>query len=111
MTKIHPATSLAVIFIITSLICFLSGYQMAAAVFSILAFFAAIAEVSKFTSNYQFITVTLACLLTGVICENGIRELPFIIISMLCVAATGLARIVFFRIFTYTGYVWFEPLM
>ena len=80
-----------------------------AAVLSLVAYFASIKEVSKYTSWYQFINVYGASVLLGLSVNYPFAEIPFLLLSSFFAAAGSITRIVFFRTFSYTGHSWFEP--
>ncbi|MBA2612830.1 MAG: redoxin domain-containing protein [Bacteroidetes bacterium] len=111
MKKIHPSTTLAVVFNIGSIICLALGYTLPASILSLLAYFASIKEVSKYTSWYQFITVFVSALLIGTSLDLPYNHFPFLTIALLIAGFGSILRIVFFTTFSYTGYSWFEPLM
>ncbi|HVA99457.1 MAG TPA: redoxin domain-containing protein, partial [Bacteroidia bacterium] len=83
----------------------------AGAIFSVIAFFFAMKEVSKYTSNYQFFTVFAAAFLTGIALEYPFATFPFLTIVLLFTAACCTTRIVFFSVFSYTQYSWLEPIL
>ena len=109
MRKIHKATTLAVILDLAAVTCFFSGYPFFAAGLSVLAFFAAISELSKYTSWYQFIVVFFSAILAGSAVDLPPEHLPVLTSALKLAALACIARIVFFRFFSYTGYSWFEP--
>jgi PAS domain S-box-containing protein len=111
MKKIHPSTTLAVGLSIGSIICLSLGYLLPASVLSMLAYFASIKEVSKYTSWYQFITVFVSAFLLGTSLDIPFDHFPFLTIALLIASFGSILRIVFFTTFSYTGYSWFEPFM
>lgn len=111
MRKIHPSTTLAVVLNCLAIICFVMGFAVPASVLSLIGYFAAIKEVSKYTSWYQFITVFVSALFTGISIDFYTPVFPFITLAMFFAAAASIIRIVYFYVFSYTSYSWFEPLM
>ena len=111
MKKIHPSTTLAVGLNIGSIICLSLGYLLPASILSLVAYFASIKEVSKYTSWYQFITVFVSAFLIGASLDIPFDHFPFLTIALLLAGFGSIIRIVFFTTFSYTGYSWFEPLM
>ena len=111
MKRIHPSTTLAVALDLAALICLISGYGLIASVLCVIAFFAAIREVSKYTSWYQFITVFVSALITGLAFDLPFENYPFITTALKVAALCSVVRIAFFRFFSYTNYSWFEPFM
>ncbi|MBA3679949.1 MAG: redoxin domain-containing protein [Bacteroidetes bacterium] len=111
MKNIHQSTTLAVVLNICSIVCLTSGYALPASILSLVAYFASIKEVSKYTSWYQFITVFCSALLIGISLDLPFNHFPLLTISLLLAGFGSILRIVFFTVFSYTGYSWFEPLM
>jgi PAS domain S-box-containing protein len=111
MKNIHPGTTLGVVLNIGSIVCLISGYALPASILSMVAYFASIKEVSKFTSWYQFITVFVSAFLIGASLDVTFDHFPFLTMALLLAGFGSILRIVFFTTFSYTGYSWFEPLM
>ncbi len=111
MKKIHPSTTLAVVLNIGSVICLFLGYHLPATILSLVAYFASIKEVSKYTSWYQFITVFGSAFIMGASYDLPFDHFPFLTIALLIAGFGSIIRIVFFTTFSYTGHSWFEPLM
>ncbi len=109
MKKIHISTTLAVILNCIALISIGFNYFLVTAILSTIAYFAAIKEVSKYTSWYQFSTVFASALVVGVTLDLNFLHLPFITIAISLAALGSIGRIVFFKVFSYTNYSWFEP--
>nr|MBA3665975.1 redoxin domain-containing protein [Bacteroidota bacterium] len=109
MKNIHVSTTLSVLLNAASIACLALGYSMLSSILSLIAYFSAIREVSKYTSWYQFGAVFCSALLIGIAIEAPFRVVPFIMLSLFTGAAASILRIVFFRFFTHTGYAWFEP--
>jgi peroxiredoxin len=108
--KIHPSTTLAVLFILISLACYFPGYILFSLSLTVLAFFGAIREVSKYTGWYQFIVVILTCTWCGL--QLDLENHSFLMtLSLLLMASVCLLRIMLFPFFSYTGYPWFEPVV
>ncbi|MES2761438.1 MAG: redoxin domain-containing protein [Bacteroidota bacterium] len=111
MKHIHQSTTLGVVLNIASVACILFGYTLPATILSLVAYFASIKEVSKYTSWYQFITVFASALVIGVSLDLPFQHLPLLTISLLLAGFGSIIRIVFFTVFSYSGHSWFEPLM
>lgn len=111
MKRIHPGTTIGVVFTVLSVVLMAVNHSVIAAVLSVGAYFLSIKEVSKYTSWYQFSMVFTTAILTGIILESPYHEFPFLTLCLFIAAAGSILRIVMFRIFSYTGYSWFEPLM
>ncbi|MGQ0829644.1 MAG: peroxiredoxin family protein [Bacteroidota bacterium] len=111
MKKIHPGTTLGVVLNIGSIVCLLLGYHWPAVVLSITAYFSSIKEVSKYTSLYQFVLVFISAAIAGMALDLQSSDIPFMTITLVLAAAGSITRIIFFKIFSYTGHSWFEPLM
>lgn len=108
MKNIHPSTTFGLVLDLIALICLLLGYPVPTAALSLVAYFASIKEVSKYTSGYQFIVVFFSALLLGISAGQPFA-VPFILASMIFSAAGSVIRIAFFKTFSYTGRSWFEP--
>lgn len=111
MKHIHQSTTLAVVLNIASVMCIAFGYTIAAAMLSLVAYFASIKEVSKYTSWYQFITVFASALLMGISLDLPFQHVPLLTFSLLLAGFGSILRIAFFTVFSYTGHSWFEPLL
>ncbi len=111
MKNIHQSTTLGVILNVGSIVCLALGYSLPASILSLVAYFASIKEVSKYTSWYQFITVFCSAILIGISLETPFDHFPFLTLALLLAGFGSILRIVFFTTFSYTGYSWFEPLM
>ncbi len=111
MKKVHPSTTLGVVLNIGSIVCLGLGYALPASILSLVAYFASIKEVSKYTSWYQFITVFCSALLIGFSLDLPFHHFPFLTLALLLAGFGSILRIVFFTTFSYTAYSWFEPLM
>ena len=111
MKQIHQSTTLGAVLNIVSVVCILLGYTLPATILSLVGYFASIKEVSKYTSWYQFITVFVSAFLIGVSLDLPFQHLPLLTFSLLLAGFGSIIRIVFFTVFSYTGYSWFEPLM
>lgn len=111
MKKIHVSTTIAVALNSISVFCLSINYNLLAAVFSFIAYFASIKEVSKYTSWYQFITVFISAILIGLAIEIPLAGFPHITSSLLLAASASILRIVLFNVFSYTKYSWFEPVV
>ncbi|MES2514388.1 MAG: redoxin domain-containing protein [Bacteroidota bacterium] len=111
MKHIHQSTTLGVILNIASVACMLCGYMLPATILSMVAYFASIKEVSKYTSWYQFITVLSSALLMGFSLDMPFLHIPLLTFSLFLAGGGSVLRIAFFRVFSYAGHSWFEPLM
>lgn len=111
MKNIHPSTTLGLFLNVTAIVCIGLGYNVVAAILSLVAYFASIKEVGKYTSWYQFINVYAASILLGLSVSYPLAGIPFLLIACFLAAAGSITRIVFFRIFSYTNHSWFEPLL
>ncbi|MCW3077863.1 MAG: alkyl hydroperoxide reductase [Bacteroidetes bacterium] len=110
MKKFHVSTSMGLVLNLISIACLSFEYYVLACVFSLIAYFASIKEVSKYTSWYQFSVVFISAILLGLAIELPEIKFPFILIALLMAACTSILRIVLFRVFSYTNHSWFEPL-
>jgi peroxiredoxin len=111
MTRIHPGTTLAVVLNLAALACTFSGYPLIATALAVIAFFAAIREVAKYTSWYQFTVVFVSAIIAGLVVDFPLNSFPFLTAALKLIGLTAVIRIAFFRFFSYTGYSWFEPTM
>jgi peroxiredoxin len=111
MKRIHLSTTIALILLLTGGVLFWFGHPLYTAILAILAYFAAMKEVSKYTSIYQFIVVFASAFTLGFAIDFPYDEPPLLTISVFLSACCSLVRIMFFRNFGYTGHIWFEPLM
>lgn len=111
MKKIHPSTTLGLILNSASIACLFSGNYSLAAILSVIGYFAAIKEVSKYTSIYQFTIVFASSLIVGFAMDFPFVHFPFLSSALFLAASGSILRIVFFRVFSYTKYSWFEPLI
>ncbi len=82
-----------------------------AVTYCFLAFFLSVKEVGKYTSRFQFIAVFISTIALGAALDHPFDMFPFIVLSMIFVAFGTIGRVIFFPVFTLTGYKWFEPLM
>jgi len=111
MNRLHPGTTLAVVLNLAALACFATGFALPAGLLSLVAYFAAIKEVSKYTSWYQFITVFVSAVIIGISLDYPVFIFPFLTLALVFAAAASIMRIMYFCKFSYTGYSWFEPVM
>jgi PAS domain S-box-containing protein len=109
MKRIHPATTFATLFNFVAIISLVSGFPLISSLLSVLAFFAAMKEVPKYTSWYQFLNVLAAALIVGFSIDLPNEHFPLTAFSLLLMACVAIVRILFFRTFSYTSYSWFEP--
>lgn len=111
MKRIHLYTTIGLIFFLTGIALFPSKLPLLSTVYALLAYFCSIKEVSTYTSNYQFVVVTLSAILLGISVDASLTSLPLLSIAMLFAVAGSTFRIAFFRIFGYTQHSWYEILM
>jgi PAS domain S-box-containing protein len=109
MKKMQAGTTIGVILNIASIACVATGYYLLSAILSLLAYFSSIREVAKYTSWYQFSTVFISALLTGIALDLPLKQFPLLTLSLFAAANASITRIVFFRFFSHTAYSWFEP--
>lgn len=110
LKKIHPYTSIALLFNLAALVFLLAAFQDPACLLSLLGFFFTLREVSKYTSRFQFILIFTSALLLGASLDL-INSNPLLLVMSMFFAASGsILRIAFFRLFSYTAFSWFEPL-
>ena len=109
MNRIHLYTTIAIILIFTGLALVPSELPFLAPLYITVAYLFAMKEVSKYTSYYQFVTVFSSAFLIGITVAPTYEAMPLFIACMLVIAAGSIFRIVFFRIFGYTQFSWFEP--
>lgn len=114
MKKIHPSTTLAAALLIPAIVIAVNNYasymMLVGAGLALVAYFAAIKEVAKYTSWYQFSMVFLSSIVLGLFFDRSI-QIPFLMLALFTAACASILRIVLFRWFGYTGYSWFEPLV
>jgi len=106
----HLLTSLAALLCLAAVVAMALGYQGWPAAFGLAGFFLTLPEVPKYTSRFQFFTITLSALLLGLAIDIPNQNLPITALATFFAACVAIARIAFFRTFSYTAYPWFEPL-
>jgi len=111
MKTIHISTTIGLVLNISAVACLGLGFNLAASVLSLVAYFASIKEVSKYTSWYQFANTFLAALILGFSIDYASNGLPLFTLVILLAALGSILRIVMFSVFSYTGHSWFEPIM
>jgi thioredoxin-dependent peroxiredoxin len=111
MKKIHPSTTFGLILNISAIVMIILGMKLVAASLALVAYFASIKEVSKYTSWYQFANVFAAAIIAGLAIDLQIHHSHFIMLALLFAALGSILRIVMFTTFSYTGHSWFEPTM
>jgi peroxiredoxin len=109
--KIHVSTTLGLLLNIAAIIFVVLNFKIVAVSLAVVAYFASIKEVSKYTSWYQFVNVFGASVIAGLALDLPIKSVPFITITFFLAGFGSISRSVFFRFFSYTGHSWFEPLM
>ena len=108
MQKIHISTAIGFLILILSWFLFPAQYCL---YLSFLSYFFIIKEVAKYTSWYQFLGVFLSAITLGLALDHPFVHGYFLLGALIITSMGAILRIVFFRIFAYTGYSWFEPLM
>ena len=111
MRKIHLFTTVGAILVVTAIVLFCLKFFLASSILSVIAYFLAIKEVNKYTSWFQFITVSISSIILGISIEYPFTALSLLTLSLFISACGSIVRIVLFRIFFYTCHSWFEPLM
>ncbi len=111
MKNIHFSTTLGVILNIAAIACIVSNHPLPASLLAVVAYFAAIKEVSKYTSWYQFGTVFASAIITGISLDYPLVHFPFLTTALILAACGSILRIVLFHVFSYTSHSWFEPVM
>jgi peroxiredoxin Q/BCP len=110
MRKIHVSTTIGLGFLIAGMACMALSFYLTAALLGLLAYFASIKEVSKYTSWYQFSVVFLSSIITGLALDLPLTGLPLMAVSLFIAALGSILRIVMFQVFSYTSHSWYEPL-
>lgn len=108
--KIQPLTTLGTVLLLLSPTLYHNSQFIAAQALSLIAFFLATAEVSKYTSKFQFTVVLISAVWTGVMLDFTDHSLPWLTLAAGVAAFTSIVRISFFSFFSYTGYLWTELL-
>ncbi len=111
MKQIHGSTTIGIIFLLIAIPLFWFDLRLAIALLCLAGYFAAIKEVSKYTSWYQFSTVFAAAILLGIAIEYPLHSFPYLTLAIFLAACTSIIRIIFFSTFSYTRYPWYEPLV
>ncbi|MBL7892908.1 MAG: redoxin domain-containing protein [Bacteroidia bacterium] len=111
MKQIHKSTTVAIIFLLVAVPLFWFDYRLAISLLCLGAYFAAMKEVSKYTSWYQFSTVFGSAVLLGISVDFPFKTFPYITSAVFLAACASIVRIVFFKTFSYTRYPWYEPLV
>lgn len=111
MKRLHVSTSIGLFFLIGSLPLFFFDYRYAIGLLTTGAYFLAMKEVSKYTSWFQFSIVFISSFILGFAIEYPIEHTPWLLMAVMVAGFGSIGRIVMFRIFSYTGYSWFEPTM
>jgi PAS domain S-box-containing protein len=111
MKNIHVSTTIGLVLNIASIVLIYLGLDYVAGGLLIIAYLASMKEVSKYTSWYQFSNVFSAAILLGYSIDFGAGHatLPLFAGVMFLSAFGSIFRIVYFKVFGYTGYSWFEP--
>lgn len=114
MKKLHPFTTFATALLISAVVIIITGTGPAlsiAAGLAMIAYFASIKEVSKYTSWFQFTVVFLSAIVLGITLDKNFEAIPYLALALFAAAAASIFRIAFFRSFGYTGNRWFEPVI
>ncbi len=111
MKRVHLFTTIGLIFVFTSVFLMPSALPFLASIYAVLGYLSSIKDVSKYTSWYQFSTVFFAALIIGIAVDSNWSRFPLIAAAVVIAAAGSIGRIVFFRFFCHTRYMWFEPVM
>lgn len=88
-----------------------SPWPWAGAVVSLAGYLLAMKEFSKFTAPLQFFTQFAGAFAVGLLLDWPLQQIPFFTVMMFFAALSTFGRVVFFKIFGYTRFVWFEWLM
>jgi peroxiredoxin len=110
LLRIHIYTSVAFICVAAGFAMFPSAYPLAAVPYGLAAYFLTMKEVSTYTSRFQFISVYLSALVTGLACDLPLIAFPFITLTLVLSVSGTVLRMIFFRYFGYTQHTWLEPL-
>ncbi|MGL4597893.1 MAG: hypothetical protein ACRCYO_10200, partial [Bacteroidia bacterium] len=87
------------------------GQALFAGVLALGGYLLAMKDFSKYTSWLQFLTQTIAAVAFGLALEFPFEAFPWLLVMMVFAHLCTFGRIMFFRIFGYTNYTWFEPSM
>lgn len=113
MKKIHPFTTFAAVLLLPAIVLLITDLPAfvlsIAAGLALIAYFASIKEVARFTSWFQFSIVFLSAIALGLTLDRSFEEMPYLVLATFIAAVSGILRVVLFRSFGYTGYRWFEP--
>lgn len=111
MRKLHPFTALGLLLGTVGLFMLYSGQFAAATILAVAGNFCALKEVSKYTSGFQFFTVLFCALVAGLAGDIESPQVFLLTLSVMVAAFSSIGRIMYFKVFSYTGYAWFEPLL
>jgi len=109
MKKLHVSTTIALLLNCTAVMFLLANNPLGAASCALVAYFAAMKEVSKYTSWYQFTNVWAAAIVLGLSIDFTGNHLPIFAGIVFLAGFGAIFRIVNFKVFSYTGQSWFEP--
>jgi peroxiredoxin len=110
MRKIHVSTTVGLGFLLAGIACIALSFYNTGAILALLAYFASIKEVSKYTSWYQFSVVFISSIICGFALDLPLTGAPLLTLSLFTAALGSILRIVMFQVFSYTSYSWYEPL-
>ncbi|MEW6469815.1 MAG: redoxin domain-containing protein [Bacteroidota bacterium] len=111
MQRIHVYTTIGLICGLSAAALTRSVLPVLGVAYAVLGYLSSIKEVSTYTSKYQFFVVFLTALLTSAVMEYPFGHFPLMTAAMFFCAFGSIGRIIFFPVFTLTGYKWFEPLL
>src|SRR6218665_268807 len=109
MKNIHFSTVVGSLLNIAAVIILFIDFHLVAGILALGGYFCAMKEVSKYTSWFQFTNVWLAAILVGLSIDASHNDIPIFAFIVFILAFGAIFRIVNFRVFGYTGQVWFEP--
>lgn len=109
MKKLHVSTTIALLLNCSAIAFLLVNIPLGAAGCALVAYFAAMKDVSTYTSWYQFVNVWIASILLGLSIDFTGNHMPIFAGIVFLAGFGAIFRIVNFRVFSYTGQSWFEP--
>lgn len=112
MKKLPVYTLSGLVLGVAAIPLLLAGHwNVIAAISALAGYLMAMKDFSKFTGKLQFFTQVFTGLMTGIALEYPFEHFPFLLLTMFFVTFATFGRIMFFRVFGYTGNTWFEVLM
>ena len=109
MKRLHVSTTIALVLNCAAIVFLFLNIPLGAAGCALVAYFAAMKEVSTYTSWFQFSNVWIASVLLGLAIDFTGNHLPIFAGTILLAGFGAIFRIVNFKVFSYTGQSWFEP--